>query len=295
MRAGPLSNPRVVTLLNRYFVPAYIANEDYGKEGCASAEEKAERRRLLDAFMKAKLPAGSVQAFIFMDGKPVDSMHVVNAAKVEQLVPLMERTVAALKLRGGPPVVKPAPQAACPRVAADALAVHVTTRYLQRKGNTLVTYRAEAGLGKTDNASWTALPGEDWVVLAREEGQKLVGKNPLQIGAAWKADRAVLTRIFTHFYPPSENNDTAKNRILGLIVWARVISRQDDVVRIRLDGRLQMEHSFHHNQDHKLVDVPVLGYVDYDSRRQRLVSFQLASDGATYGGRPFAAIVQSPP
>src|SRR6266446_1735189 len=104
MRAGPLSNARVVALLNRYFVPVYIANEDYFKSGTASAAEKAERQRILAAFEKAKLSAGSVQVFILNDGQPFDALHVIHAAKVERLVALLERAIATLKPRPGPPL-----------------------------------------------------------------------------------------------------------------------------------------------------------------------------------------------
>jgi hypothetical protein len=295
MRAGPLSNTHVVDLLNRYFVPVYIANEDYGKDGPAADEEKAERKRLLQAFRKANLSAGTVQAFIIMDGQPFDAMHVANAAKVERLVALLERTITTLRLRPGRPVVAPTPQAAVPKVAPDALALHVTTRYLLRRGNRLVTNLEEAGLGKTENASWAALPGEDWVVLPREAWTKLLGPNSLELAATWTVDRAVATRLFLHFYPPSENNDVAKNRITRLSVQARVISVKSDVMRIRLDGLVHMEHSFHHNGERTRVDAPVIGYFDYDGRRQRILSFQLVTDNATYGGRAFGVIVQSAP
>jgi hypothetical protein len=36
MRAGPLSNEKIIALLNAYFVPVYLSNEDYAKDGSAS-------------------------------------------------------------------------------------------------------------------------------------------------------------------------------------------------------------------------------------------------------------------
>src|SRR5260370_30654586 len=172
MRAGPLSNPRVVALLNRYFVPVYLANEDYRENGPAAAEKRAERKRLLAAFGEAKLSAGSVQVFLLKDGQPLDALHVVQAAKVERLVDLLERTVASLKLRPGAPVVPPRPQAGRPSTDADARALHVATRYLARKGNIVVTNRAGAGLGTTNNARWVALPGGVWVIVGRQQWAK---------------------------------------------------------------------------------------------------------------------------
>ena len=294
MRAGPLSNARVVALLNRYFVPVYLDNEDYGKNGTASAAEKAERKRILAAFAKAKLPAGSVHLFILTDGQPFTSLHVANAAKVERLIPLLEHAIATLKPRPGPPVVPPVPQAAPPRRDADALALHVITRHLHRKGGRVVVDRADARLGQTDNASWTALPGENWVVLGRDEWNRLLAWDRREGGGAWLLDSGVAGKILTHFYPPSDNNNVATNRIRGLAVQARVMS-VGDVVRIRLDGRLRMEHAFNPQGERGLVEAALLGYLDYDVRRQRITALQLVTDGATYSGGPFGALVRLEP
>ena len=46
MRAGPLSNTKVIDILNRFFVPVYTVNEDYAPKGPAPAEEKAERESI---------------------------------------------------------------------------------------------------------------------------------------------------------------------------------------------------------------------------------------------------------
>ena len=40
MRAGPLSDEKVIRLLNAYFVPVYVSNEEYRDDGTASPEER---------------------------------------------------------------------------------------------------------------------------------------------------------------------------------------------------------------------------------------------------------------
>src|SRR5215471_12283012 len=98
MRAGPLSNTKVVSLLNRYFVPVYAVNEDYRKGGSAPAAEKAEYMRIYRAALKAKLSTGTVHVYILdPDGKPIDSRHVAKASNVYTLVDLLESTVKKLK------------------------------------------------------------------------------------------------------------------------------------------------------------------------------------------------------
>ena len=44
MRAGPLSNKKVIDLLNAHFVPVYTVNEDYARLG----ELRSWRATLLD-------------------------------------------------------------------------------------------------------------------------------------------------------------------------------------------------------------------------------------------------------
>jgi cellulose synthase/poly-beta-1,6-N-acetylglucosamine synthase-like glycosyltransferase len=53
-----LSDPRVIGLLNSYFVPAYLSDTDYGDLGDASPQEKKLRARIWSGAEQAKLPWG---------------------------------------------------------------------------------------------------------------------------------------------------------------------------------------------------------------------------------------------
>src|SRR5687767_7401917 len=126
MRAGPLSNEKVIDLLNRYFVPVYTVNEDYSSRGSAPKEEKAERNRIFQAGHAAKKSVGTVHVYILApNGDFLDSMHVAEAAKPKKLIELLERTVANLKLTPGQPVIKPRPQSEAPACEAGALVLHL--------------------------------------------------------------------------------------------------------------------------------------------------------------------------
>ena len=46
MRAVSLSNNQVISLLNQYFVPVFLSNEDFRDGGSAPPAAKAELRRL---------------------------------------------------------------------------------------------------------------------------------------------------------------------------------------------------------------------------------------------------------
>src|SRR5262245_35648584 len=102
MRASSLSNDKVIELLNHFFIPVYLSNEDFAKGGCAPAEERKELQRIFLETLEARRSAGSVHAYLMgPDGKAYDSMHVAQAAKVEQLLPMLEKAVARYQLAAG--------------------------------------------------------------------------------------------------------------------------------------------------------------------------------------------------
>src|SRR5262249_20279680 len=108
MRPGPLSSPEVIDLLNSSFVPVFAVNEDYRNDGPASAEEKAEYRRIYREALAARLSAGTVHAYIVApDGHPIDSLHVADAARPDRLLAMLRRTIRARKLTPGPTLVRP--------------------------------------------------------------------------------------------------------------------------------------------------------------------------------------------
>jgi hypothetical protein len=288
----------VVALLNRHFVPVYVSNEDYAKDGPAPAEEKAEKQRIYREALQAKLSTGTVHVYVLTpDGHPVDSLHVATAAKVEELTALLERAVTKLKAPAGGPLVQPAPQSRPAGAPADVLVLHVTARYLRRKGNELVPLGAETRRGESRNAGWHATPGEDWVVLPKDEWAKLLPAGKAEAGTSWAPDEKVVAKLLTHFYPPTENNNVAKNRIEEQPLRATVLSVKGGVARARLDGRLKMKHAFYHRDDDSRVEAALVGFLEYEPRTGAVRDLQLVTDGATYGARqfPFGVAVRAVP
>src|SRR3954470_18356048 len=123
MRAGPLADAQVIALLNRYFVPVYLSNEDYADAGPAPAEEKAQKRRIFREAAGAGLSVGTVHAYLLTPdgGHPVDSLHVAEAAKAARLVAMPRRAVDRFRPAPGKPVVEPAAQSAPPAAGPGAL------------------------------------------------------------------------------------------------------------------------------------------------------------------------------
>jgi hypothetical protein len=200
---------------------------------------------------------------------------------------MLERSVAKLKAPAGGPLVKPAPQSRPAAAPADALVLHVTARYLRKKGDELVPLGAEAHRGESRNAGWGAMPGEDWVVLPKAESAKLLPAGQVEAGTSWRPDEKVVAELLTHFYPPTENNNVAKNRIEEQSLRATVLSLKGGVARVRLDGRLKMKHAFYHREDDNRVEADLLGLLEYEPRTGTIRDLQLVTDGATYGARQF--------
>ena len=275
MRAGPLSNSKVIDLLNGYFVPVYVVNEDYSKRGPAPPEEKAERDRIFKEGHAAKLSVGSVHVYVLHpDGRLLDSMHVAKAAKASNLIALLQKAVDTLGTGRGLPVIAPCPQASAPLGSDGTLPVHLVARSLDGKG------------------AWSEFPVENWILLSVEDQRKLF---PLKGTDTWEVDAALAQKILTHFYPATENNNVSKNRFLEQRLTASLVRSDVDRARIRLDGAMKMEHSFYHKDDGQTVQASVTGFADLDLSTRKVLTLRMVTQKATYGGGQFAVAVRSVP
>src|SRR5260370_621761 len=142
MRAGPLSDLKVIALLNQYFVPVYADGVYIQHNASVPAEEKAAYRRIFQDLFKfktevegkggEKVSIGSVHAYVLApDGQPLASQHVAEAANhIDGVIAMLKSTVQKLKTAPGKPLVAPRPQSAPPQPDPDSLVLHLTARYL---------------------------------------------------------------------------------------------------------------------------------------------------------------------
>ena len=262
MRAGPLSNTNIIGLLNQYFVPVYVVNEDYSRKGPAPAEEKAELQRIFKEGHATKKSVGSVHVYILNpEGHFIDSLHVAEAAKPKVLSAMLQKTVQELKLRPGAPVTKVQPQSTSPPCEEGSLLLHLISRSVDGKG------------------AWTDFPVENWIELTVEEQKALLADKP---------DDAVLKKILTHFYPATENNDVRKNRFEQLTATTKRDRRT-----VQLSGSFKMAHSFYHKEDGKFVEAEFIGFAEHDPASGKISSLKLTTRDARYNGGKFAVAVQS--
>jgi hypothetical protein len=291
MRAVSLSNPQVISLLNRYYVPVYVSNEDYQQKGSALPDEKAALRVIFSEGYQAKMSVGTVHVYVLNpDGHLLESMHVAQASRAENLTAMLERSVQKLGTPAGEPIVKPASQST-PKVEADSLLLRLVARYLNRKGNDYTLVEATGG-------DWSALPSEDWIVLKPSQWAKLLPAHEPKIGDIWRIDRDIASTLLTHFYPPTENWDLSTNRFDRLSLKATALSQQGNRVRARLEGDLRMKHPFYHKDDDNFAQATVIGYMEFDAKKHRVLSLKMVTDQASYGGKnlmPYGVAVRSLP
>jgi hypothetical protein len=241
---------------------------------------------------KPVLSVGTVHAYVLdPQGKPLDSLHVAEAGP-EHVIAMLEKTIEALKVAKGKPVVKPSPQSVAPKADADALVLHLTARYLVAKGDPQARKDIDddfvplkATLGAEKSGQWHALPSEDWIVLKEAQWLKLLPEKPAKVGATWDVDKETAASILTRFYPTTENNDLSTNRIVELSLKGTVVSVKDGVVKARLEGALMMKHTFYpRKEDKNMVEETLVGYVEFQQEKPRIRALRLVTETATYGG-----------
>src|SRR5262245_35556771 len=119
MRAGSLSNEKIIGLLNRCFVPALADGVYLHHHESAPVEVKDAYRRVFEALHKGNeerkkagepiLSTGTVHAYVLTaDGKPFDSLHVAQATP-ERVLAMLERAVEQLQPVAGKTLVEPRP------------------------------------------------------------------------------------------------------------------------------------------------------------------------------------------
>jgi len=276
MRAGPLSNSKIIDLLNHSFVPVYSVNEEYAPAGSASAEEKAERERIFKEGYERHWSVGTVHVYVLRpDGHLFGTLHVAEAARAPKLSALLEKAVTELNPTSGQPIVPPAPLSHPPACEKDSVPLHLVARSLDGRG------------------AWNEFPVENWIVLNRDEVNKFFAPKTFVPGTTWDIDREIATKLLTRFYPATENNDVSKNKFDRQSLKATVVAIDDGVARARLEGDMKMEHWFYHKPDRKFVEATVIGFVDFDSGKKEIRSLRLVTDEATYGGGKFAIGLRS--
>jgi RNA polymerase sigma factor (sigma-70 family) len=295
MRAGPLSNPEVIDLLNRYYVPVYVSQQDYAAAGKAAPEEKAELQRIYAASLRGRMAAGSDYAYIVApDGRPVDTLCGCVGGRGRRLRDFLEWTIRERELTAGATLINPVPQSAPPPAPAGALVLHLTARYLMERNGQYVPLPTR--VGGEQSHGWNAYPAENWVVLDHNQCAGWLPSGIPRTGTSWEIDPAAAAPLLTYFYPQTEEDGTPRNRIDHLALKAQIVALHGGVARARINGTLRMKHPAVPNRDDDdFVDATVLGFMDVEMGKQRIKALQIITERATYRDKAFGVAVRSLP
>lgn len=288
MRASSLSSSKVINLINDYFVPVHLRNQDFADDGSASPGEKSEKTRIYHEALKAGMPAGTVCVYLLSsDAHPiaVAPLNQRVATDPDQLADLMRKVVEQLNIAKGPVVQRPPPST--PTTEPGSLLLQLTARYLERRGNDFVRPDKHAILGTKQGGNWGDLPSQDWIEIDRSDWIQWLPTADLlktvRPGTTWEIDGAAVLKVFQHFFPPTENTNFAKNRLDEFSLQVRAESVTEDRVQASLAGKIRMKHPFYHVDDNNFVDATFVGTMEFDRTGPIIRTFRLVTDHATYG------------
>jgi hypothetical protein len=286
LRAGPLSDDKVIGLLNGYFVPVYAPYASEETEGVVSVEEENEIQRIWRESLERKVGYGMVHVYLLepATGHPFDSIGVVKASITNNLLDFLGKAVDRYKVKEGKPLVKPGRQVFPSQVPPDSLVLHLTARDL----GCLKPGPAEPRARDCNVGNWKEFAAENSIVLDKAEWSKLA---PPQGAASWKIPQEVASKILVYFYPQLEANVVSNHRVNDGVLTASVASTTKGIVRIRLGGTLSMKRVQEPNA--VFVEAPLVGYYDYDPAKRRIQTFRLMAENGTSGSRSFGVAVRS--
>jgi RNA polymerase sigma factor (sigma-70 family) len=285
LRAELFNDDRVISLLNRGFVPVAVSNEDLRPGGRATAAAQLERTRIYQEAIASNFGAGDGCLYLVApDGKVLAAVTVPRAHKPSNVLPLLER------FRGpeGAPLVKPATLSRASASRPDDLVLHLVARYVDATG----------GVEKT-RGTYHEYPAENWLVFSGAESSRLLPRETPRVGLEWTPAPDVAAKILVHCYPLTHDvlrDDSARSKVERTALRGRVVSVRGGLARARLDGELRLTRTFYENPPptHRadLLEARIAGFVDFEPSG-RVVSLQLTTERATYGSAPFAVALQS--
>jgi hypothetical protein len=263
MRVSSLSDPRVVELVSKYFVPAWVSRDFYQLEGDHQAE-KQEVARLDGDRARRHLKGGTVCVFIITDkGDVLDTMPVLQAMKPENLTPFLEKIVAEQK-------VKPRSEEAIRESAAKPVTpkpkteggrfIHVFT-HLDTGGNRSVT--------------------NDRVELTAAQWKKFLPPADAKPGTSWEIPEETAHKLLQYCYPPVSDWRAKDSKVMKGTLKATFAAQFGDEARIKLEGELELRFPVGKPTEGRIT-THFDGAARADCKKQTLASLALVSENAEY-------------
>ena len=283
MRAGPLSNDKVIDTLNRYFVPVFVSNEDYEKDGPAPPQERKERDRILAECRANGTSTGTVHVYLLApDGHAIDSAHVASVTRTDKLQAMLDRCLARLGTEPGEPLVKPRDLSVAPAAPDGSLVLHLVSR------------GQDTG---PQGGSWREFPAENWIILPSQQWRGFLPKTEPKAGALYDIDSQTAAAVLQYFYPQSEDpSDAPWTQIDAMSLKATVLNVVNGSATARLEGGVELHRNFYpHQFSPKHMKATLLGFISWDTSSRRISSLRLVTDQATSDKENYAVAVTTVP
>jgi len=270
MRAGPLSDSKAIDLLNRYFVPVTMANE--------AADPSGERGRIIGEFAEKKMGIGDVHVYVIgPDRAAIGGLDIGSALDNGKHLAFLSGIVDRLHTTPGAPAFAPHPQSAPPRVEPGAPAIHLVSRKL------------------TDNKTWNEFPSENWLMLSREEWDRILPPAGAALHATWQIPQPVAVKLAEWIYPQTEETHAANRSRVELADFRLTLVALDGSLgRARIDAQVRLTHSFYPGRpSNETASSQLAGFADFDVTERRVQRLRIVTRKAEYQGLPFGCSLVS--
>jgi hypothetical protein len=260
-----LSDARVIALLTKYFVPAWVSRDDYQRDP-RGKDEQAELDRIDAERHRRGLEGGTVCVFVLdPDGSVLATQRVQLAYKPENLIPFLEKLIADKKLTPRDAEAIRAstarPSAIKPKTEGGRL-VHVWTR--------------------CDQAGTNRGLSHDRVELTAAEWKAFVPAADVRPGTTWSVPEKVAHKLFQYCYPPGPIWKVQDSKVRSGTLKASVVSVSSGKARVKLEGAMELSFPNTGKPTDGRITARLMGEAQGDVEKQTLTSLALVSEQADY-------------
>ncbi len=263
MRVSSLSDPHIIDLVSKYFVPVSVSRDDYQREP-RSQDEKAELLRLDRERARRGLKGGNVCVFIIAaNGDVLATQPVQLAYKPENLRALLEEMIVSQK-------VGPRSQEA---IRASAAKPPETKP--KAEGERVIHIWACLDTGLNRGLS------NDRVELTAAQCKAFVPPAGAKPGTSWDIPEEIAHKLFLYGYPPGPQWTTKDSKVMKGTLKATLAAVSDGEAHINLEGEMELKFPLGKPTEGRIT-ARFIGAARADCKKQTLTSLELVSEQADY-------------
>jgi hypothetical protein len=263
LRVSSLSNPRIVELISKYFVPSWVSRDDYQRDP-RDQDEKAELQRIDRERARRGLKGGNVTVFLIgHNGDVLATQPVQLALKPENLRSFLEENIAKYKLQprseeairasaAKPAEVKPP--------AEGSRYIHIWTRLDTGANNGLTNDRIE---------------------LTAAQCKAFLPPADAKPGTSWDIPEEIAHKLLQYCYPPGPHWMVKDCKVLKGTLKATLADESEEEARIKLEGEMELQFPVGKPTEGRIT-ARFVGTARADRKKQKLASLAVVSEQAEY-------------